>query len=60
MNTEKIKAALIEALLSRQRSLEIEGIMFELLPILKRDIQSRREKEAIKIAEDQLKILLTD
>lgn len=54
---ENIKQALINSLLSGQKTVEVEGIVFECLPTLKRDTQRRRELQAEIEAEKLCKIL---
>ena len=48
---------LISAILSGQKSIEIGNVTFDCLPVLKRDTQKNREKQAKQEAEKLIKIL---
>jgi len=57
---EEMKKTLVDTMVSRQRSVVIQNVHFELLPVLLRDTDINREKQAEREAERLVQILISD
>ena len=57
---EEMKRILVDTMMERQRSVTIQNVPFELLPVLSRDTPIKRLQQAEREAEKLIQILITN